>query len=80
MESTVNFYSAGLQALLAEGILDVTLTSKVYIWQPIYPRQIIVEPTCVYAKLAHMRHFLYVCLSACDLTEITLDLTKSHYT
>ncbi len=32
MKSTVNFFSAGLQALLAEGIMDVTLTSKVYIW------------------------------------------------
>ncbi len=26
MKSTVNFYSAGLQALLAEGIMDVTHT------------------------------------------------------
>ncbi len=31
IRSIVNFYSAGLQALQAEGIMDVTLTSKVYI-------------------------------------------------
>ena len=31
MKSTVNFYSAGLQELLAEGIMHVTPTPKVYI-------------------------------------------------
>ena len=31
MKSTVNFYSARLQTLLAEVIMDVTLTLKIYI-------------------------------------------------